>query len=48
MQGRRHLDPVCDMQATEEFFMSTYQGVSYFFCSASCQAKFEAEPSLYV
>jgi len=43
-------DPVCGMQvdpakATEK---STFSGETYFFCSAGCRTKFEAEPERYL
>ncbi|QDV23343.1 heavy metal translocating P-type ATPase [Aureliella helgolandensis] len=39
------IDPVCGMSVdVESARSSTHQGVEYFFCSASCQKKFEASP----
>lgn len=43
-------DPVCGMQvdpakATEK---SAFSGQTYFFCSAGCRSKFEAEPERYL
>ncbi len=46
-RGYRRWDPVCGMQATGDFFVSTYRGIHYFFCSEPCQQKFEANPSLF-
>lgn len=48
--GEAVTDPVCGMSVdpavTEH--TSTFGGVDYFFCSASCRAKFEADPTAYV
>src|SRR6056297_780542 len=39
-------DPVCGMTVDPgDSRRSEYQGESYFFCSAGCQAKFESEPA---
>ncbi|HLD86059.1 MAG TPA: YHS domain-containing protein, partial [Patescibacteria group bacterium] len=46
-RGYRRWDPVCGMQASGEFFMTTYRGVRYFFCSEPCQIKFEANPASF-
>jgi Cu+-exporting ATPase len=46
-------DPVCgmtpnvDAAKTKDNFV-TYQGTDYYFCSASCKVKFEAEPEKYL
>jgi P-type Cu+ transporter len=44
------LDPVCGMRVDPEHAAgtSTYQGQSYYFCSAGCRAKFEADPEKYL
>ncbi len=43
-------DPVCGMKldASRAKFSSEYKGQKYYFCSADCQAKFEANPALYM
>jgi len=41
-------DPVCGMkvdEATSE--KATYQGKTYYFCSAQCKQSFNADPSKY-
>src|SRR5690606_6824571 len=43
-------DPVCGMEVdpqTAEHFL-TYEGHTHYFCSASCKAKFEADPAQYL
>jgi P-type Cu+ transporter len=44
------LDPVCGMPVDREHAAgeSTYQGQTYYFCSAGCAAKFEADPEKYL
>src|ERR1700691_1818337 len=44
------LDPVCGMRVEPDHGAgkSTYQGQSYYFCSAGCRAKFEADPEKYL
>ena len=42
-------DPVCGMTVDEKApLKSTHEGKSYAFCSASCKAKFDKNPSEYV
>ncbi len=42
-------DPVCGMTVDEtKARHSEYQGQSYFFCSAGCQTKFEADPPRFL
>lgn len=43
-------DPVCGMEISPETAKGdvVFEGNSYSFCSASCQAKFEADPQAYV
>ncbi len=42
-------DPVCGMNIPEnQQLKSTHAGATYFFCSASCKAKFDKEPGRYV
>ncbi|MFG0262556.1 MAG: YHS domain-containing protein, partial [Novipirellula sp. JB048] len=39
------VDPVCGMTVNpSDSLHSEYEEKSYFFCSAGCQAKFEADP----
>ncbi len=47
--GRAVTDPVCGMQVPRGLAAHTadYQGTSYRFCSAVCQARFAADPALY-
>lgn len=44
------IDPVCGMtvavEAAGDAFV--FEGVSYYFCSAGCRSRFEAEPSRYL
>jgi Cu+-exporting ATPase len=42
-------DPVCKMQIDEKKAAgkSEYKGRTYYFCSAACKAKFDANPSAY-
>jgi Cu+-exporting ATPase len=43
-------DPVCGMtvEPAKAAATSAYQGQTYYFCSAACKAKFDANPSQYV
>jgi YHS domain-containing protein len=43
-------DPVCGMKldASRARFSTEYQGQKYYFCSADCLAKFEANPAQYI
>jgi len=43
-------DVVCgmDVQPAKAAGTSEYQGKTYYFCSSSCKAKFDANPSQYV
>jgi Cu+-exporting ATPase len=45
-----HRDPACGMRVNEAKAAGSreYQGRTYYFCGASCMAKFEAEPNRYV
>jgi YHS domain-containing protein len=42
-------DPVCGMQVDPQKAAgkSEYQGKTYYFCSAGCKKKFDANPSQY-
>ncbi|MDQ2947486.1 MAG: heavy metal translocating P-type ATPase, partial [Acidobacteriota bacterium] len=48
-KDRLTIDPVCQMKIGEEEAVgkSEQNGRSYYFCSASCQEKFQANPDLY-
>ena len=42
-------DPVCGMAIEESAAAgtATYEGKTYYFCSSSCQQRFEADPGQY-
>ncbi|HET7016839.1 MAG TPA: XdhC family protein [Streptosporangiaceae bacterium] len=46
------IDPVCGMTVTTgadgPIRPSTYEGVTYYFCSAGCRQRFESEPDSYL
>jgi YHS domain-containing protein len=44
------IDPVCKMEVDEEEAPghSEYDGKDYFFCSKTCEQKFEQDPGQYV
>lgn len=46
----KQTDPVCGMQIEEQDAagQSEHEGRTYYFCSASCQRKFEENPEQYV
>ena len=50
MATTTHRDPVCGMAVDEAKAAgsSAYRGRKYYFCGASCLAKFKAEPDRYV
>ncbi|HJT70279.1 MAG TPA: YHS domain-containing protein [Terriglobales bacterium] len=43
-------DPVCGMQVDPQNAagQSEYEGKTYYFCSAGCKKKFDANPAQYV
>lgn len=43
-------DPICGMEVNESEVSnkSEYEGKSYYFCSSSCKAEFDAEPEKYI
>ncbi len=45
----RVIDPVCGMQidSASASGSAEYRGQRFFFCSASCQAKFASDPARY-
>ena len=47
--ARKVKDPVCGMLVDPgtAAYRVAYKGQTYFFCSAGCKAKFEAEPARY-
>ena len=47
--GQTVTDPVCGMTIARDGAAghSEYQGTSYYFCSAACKQKFDAEPGAF-
>jgi YHS domain-containing protein len=43
-------DPVCKMQVDEKKtkHTSTYQGITYYFCSNMCKQSFDRNPGKYL
>ncbi|BAF71747.1 heavy metal translocating P-type ATPase [Sulfurovum sp. NBC37-1] len=42
-------DPICGMDVTSDSeFHINYEGTTYYFCSESCQHKFDADPQNYI
>ena len=43
-------DPVCGMKVDPETAVgsSKHEGTTYYFCSRSCEAKFDADPQKYL
>jgi Cu+-exporting ATPase len=49
MTHAEHIDPVCGMQARPDPAKSAqHAGVTYYFCSQGCVAKFRADPDRYL
>jgi len=47
--GKKHIDPVCDMEVEEDQgYGKMYHGMLYRFCSKNCLDKFDAEPEKYI
>lgn len=48
--GRGHSDPVCGMTVLPESAAGSHvhDGTTYYFCAASCLAKFRADPAYYL
>jgi Cu+-exporting ATPase len=44
------IDPVCNMEVDEETAPghTVYDGMDFYFCSLTCQQKFEHDPGQYV
>jgi P-type Cu+ transporter len=44
------IDPVCNMEVDEETAPghTTYDGMDFYFCSLTCQQKFEHDPGQYI
>jgi Cu+-exporting ATPase len=44
------IDPVCKMEVNpmSAAAQSEYQGVTFYFCSEQCRAKFDADPLRYM
>ncbi len=49
MNTTTHKDPVCGMEIEESKATgkADHEGTTYYFCSSSCQKKFEENPSDY-
>ena len=49
-EGPRAIDPVCGMTVNPATAAGTheYQGTTYYFCSRSCVARFQANPAAYL
>ncbi len=44
-----HRDPICNMDVDGNTkFKSSYNGRTYYFCSASCKQTFDKKPENYV
>ena len=45
----RVTDPVCGMEIEDSDAAGTsdYEGCTYFFCSAACKERFDAEPASF-
>lgn len=49
MMHMLHKDPVCGMEvSTDTKFYTQKDEVTYYFCSPSCQEKFEKDPQVYI
>ena len=48
--SKKSVDPVCGMQVEEKKAAAThdYEGVRYYFCSASCKSSFQKAPQKYI
>ena len=44
------IDPVCGMEVDPKIaeYQTTYQGKTYYFCSAGCKQDFDKEPKKYM
>jgi P-type Cu+ transporter len=42
-------DPICGMMVDEKKarFTSQHEGQTFYFCSATCKTKFDADPHMY-
>ncbi|HEY3293931.1 MAG TPA: YHS domain-containing protein [bacterium] len=49
MEARKTLDPVCGMEVDplSAMYTATYKDETYYFCSASCKEKFQANPESF-
>ena len=44
-----NIDRVCEMKVNEATALhSTYQGKTYYFCSAMCKTMFDRDPKKYI
>jgi YHS domain-containing protein len=50
MEDDMAIDPVCGMSVDEKTApaKAEYHGKTYYFCSAECKDKFQAQPEKYV
>jgi len=48
LKNKNHHDPVCGMEATNDFFRSEYKEKIYYFCSEHCKKQFDANPDNFV
>lgn len=46
--GSKHIDPVCGMESSGDFFKAECQGKSYYFCSSHCREQFIVNPANYL
>ncbi|MDP2741641.1 MAG: YHS domain-containing protein [bacterium] len=47
-KNKKHIDPVCGMDATSDFFKSEYKGKTYYFCSEHCKKQFDEKPDNFI
>ena len=49
MKNNMEIDPICKMKVdpSKAAGESEYQGKTYYFCSAGCKQKFDANPAQY-
>lgn len=47
-KDKKNIDPVCGMEATSDFFKTSYRGIDYYFCSLHCKDKFDANPDNFI
>ncbi len=47
-QAGGHIDPVCEMNVSDDKFTYTHEGKAYYFCSQNCKQSFAATPATYL